>query len=431
MACPGSAAPASTQTIGIVDAYDDPTAAADLEHYDSQFAAAACTSGKRMLPQINQEGAEAPLPPSNSNGEEPEAGWAQEDRQRHRGRPRRLSELSQSCSWRPTPTPMKTLPPPRTRLPGWARARSRTPGAEQSKKGTAQRSTTRASVITASAGDGWLSQLAWQNRKRGSPPTRRARRTSSAVGGTRLLSEQPQRQLAQRDGMERRRRKAPAARKAWVPAEAAAAVLAAAPWQTACLRLVLGRVRLEPRGRRRLGDADPVTGVAVYENSTENPEGDKGWGVIGGTSVASPIIASVFALAGGAQGVEYPARTLYENAVKAPASLHDVISGSNGECLRPFDEKTRASGCSVAEEAQSCAAGAICLAGPGYDGPSGVGTPNGIGAFQPSVHAVRRGRRRRSEPAARRRVERRSPSPGTTPSRRRCPSDSCAIGAEA
>ena len=128
-------------------------------------------------------------------------------------------------------------------------------------------------------------------------------------------------------------------------------------------------------------DADPYTGVAVYD-SAENSEGDKGWGVIGGTSVASPIIASVFALAGGAQGVEYPARTLYENAVNAPASLHDVSTGSNGACLRPFAEETGTSGCSVAEEAQSCAAAGICLAGPGYDGPSGVGTPNGIGAFQ-------------------------------------------------
>jgi hypothetical protein len=60
------------------------------------------------------------------------------------------------------------------------------------------------------------------------------------------------------------------------------------------------------------------------------------WCTIGGTSVASPLIASVFALAGGASKVEYPAKTLYENEVKSPGSLHDVTTGSNGECTKPF-----------------------------------------------------------------------------------------------
>jgi hypothetical protein len=127
-------------------------------------------------------------------------------------------------------------------------------------------------------------------------------------------------------------------------------------------------------------DADPYTGVSVYD-STENPERNKGWGVIGGTSVASPIITGVFALAGGSQGAAYPARTLYENLARAPSSLHDVTSGSNGECLKPFHEGSGVSGCTSAEEASSCLAAAICVAAPGYDGPTGVGTPNGIGAF--------------------------------------------------
>jgi hypothetical protein len=128
-------------------------------------------------------------------------------------------------------------------------------------------------------------------------------------------------------------------------------------------------------------DGDPYTGVAVYD-STADPNGNKGWAVIGGTSVSSPIIASIFALAGGAHGVPYPARTLYEKQLSAPATLHDVSAGSNGECLKPFNAKTGASGCTSGEEAQSCSARGICLAGGGYDGPSGVGTPNGIGAFQ-------------------------------------------------
>ena len=108
------------------------------------------------------------------------------------------------------------------------------------------------------------------------------------------------------------------------------------------------------------------------------------WCTIGGTSLASPLIASVFALAGGAHGVAYPARTLYENELASPASLHDVTIGSNGECHRPFNEGSGQSGCTVAEQATaSCSSQARCLARAGYDGPTGVGTPNGIEAFQP------------------------------------------------
>jgi len=377
----GSPPPASTQTIGIVDAYDDPTAAADLEHYDSQFALPACTSANGCFRKINQEGAEAPLPPSNSNGEEPEAGWAQEianDIEVAHG-------VCQSChillveansnSYEDLFTAENTA----ARL-GASEISNSWGGAEQ--EGDSPAFNHPGVVITASAGDdgyrNWLAE----------PEARFTAYPASsphviAVGGTRLLSEQPsgswRSETVWNDGGEG------AGGKEGLGAGGGGCSLffAAAPWQ----QHVSDWSSVGCGSNRAVADvsadADPYTGVAVYD-STENPEGDKGWGVIGGTSVASPIIASVFALAGGAQGVEYPARTLYENAVKAPASLHDVISGSNGECLRPFDEKTRASGCSVAEEAQSCAAGAICLAGPGYDGPSGVGTPNGIGAFQPS-----------------------------------------------
>src|SRR5262249_31893639 len=83
-------------------------------------------------------------------------------------------------------------------------------------------------------------------------------------------------------------------------------------------------------------DGDPYSGVAVYD-STTTPEGNRGWGVIGGTSVASPIIAAAFALAGGAHGVQYPAQTLYEKALGAPESLPDIVSGSHGELALPLN----------------------------------------------------------------------------------------------
>jgi len=98
--------------------------------------------------------------------------------------------------------------------------------------------------------------------------------------------------------------------------------------------------------------ADPNTGVAVYDSTPYS--GSSGWLVFGGTSVAAPVIAGVYALAGNAStaGSSYP----YSHR----SSLNDVTSGSNGRCKRTAY---------------------LCTAGPGYDGPTGLGTPNGVGAF--------------------------------------------------
>ena len=132
-------------------------------------------------------------------------------------------------------------------------------------------------------------------------------------------------------------------------------------------------------------DADPSTGVAVYD-SVPYPYEEKGkkrttvldWVPIGGTSLASPIIASMFALAGGANGVEYPAKTLYSHL--GSKLLHDVTSGGSGDCDDEY-----LNGCKGSMHPLSpfdCGEGAlICNAAPSYDGPTGVGTPDGIGAF--------------------------------------------------
>ncbi len=148
-------------------------------------------------------------------------------------------------------------------------------------------------------------------------------------------------------------------------------------------------------GRRSVADvsadADPYTGLAVHDSSSEcetkyeegGVEHTTHWCTVGGTSLASPLIASVFALAGGSHGVPYAARTLYEDELLRPAALHDVRAGSNGECARGYDEEG-ISKCTAEEEAQrSCSGQLRCLAAPGYDGPTGVGTPDGIEAFRP------------------------------------------------
>lgn len=126
--------------------------------------------------------------------------------------------------------------------------------------------------------------------------------------------------------------------------------------------------------------ADPRLGVAVYD-SAKNSEGHKpGWQRLGGTSVGAPLIAGAFALAGGAHGVPYPAQTLYRNAAWDSGLLHDVTTGTNGACKLVLGR-----GCTFEEQAADCSSRAICVAGPGYDGPTGLGSLHGIEALEPRL----------------------------------------------
>ena len=126
--------------------------------------------------------------------------------------------------------------------------------------------------------------------------------------------------------------------------------------------------------------ADPRLGVATYD-STKESEGHKpGWRRKGGTSVGAPLIAAAFALAGGAHEVAYPAQTLYRNAALEPGLLHEVVTGTNGACRLALGR-----GCTSEEQEADCSARPICVAGPGYDGPTGVGSLHGIAALEPRL----------------------------------------------
>ncbi len=96
-------------------------------------------------------------------------------------------------------------------------------------------------------------------------------------------------------------------------------------------------------------DADPNTGVAVYDTAN----GNGGWTEVGGTSASSPMIAAMYALAGNAGS--NPAQDIYQHT----GNLYDVTSGADGSCSPSY----------------------LCTATTGYDGPTGEGTPNGLAAF--------------------------------------------------
>ena len=98
--------------------------------------------------------------------------------------------------------------------------------------------------------------------------------------------------------------------------------------------------------------ADPATGVAVYDSTSY--QGSSGWMKFGGTSVAAPVVASIYALAGPTSA---PAARLY--GALGSSALHDITIGTNGTCTITV----------------------LCNSGAGWDGPTGVGTPSSLSAF--------------------------------------------------
>jgi hypothetical protein len=136
-------------------------------------------------------------------------------------------------------------------------------------------------------------------------------------------------------------------------------------------------------------DADPLTGFDIYDTyNCGTPCGTPGWQTTGGTSLSSPLIAGMYALAGGAHGVAYPALTLYGHL--GGTSLYDVTSGGDGLCggegaAACSDPNTLGLGildCAYPASGTAPSSGdRACDALSGYDGPTGVGTPVGLGVF--------------------------------------------------
>jgi subtilase family serine protease len=121
-----------------------------------------------------------------------------------------------------------------------------------------------------------------------------------------------------------------------------AALSAAATFGTGCSKRAMADVSAA---------ADPGKGgMAIYYPTTKT---NSTWAQFGGTSEAAPIIAAVYALSGNTAG--YANALPYANT----GALFDVTSGSNGTC--PTTQ--------------------WCNARTGWDGPTGLGTPNGAAAF--------------------------------------------------
>ncbi len=382
-----------TQTIALVDAFNDPNAEADLAAYDEQFSLPACTTGG-CFQQVNEHGSasELPFPRTTAELEAARKSANRSERERAEAAMGWDLEISldvetahavcQSCHILLVEAEsslygqLETAEATAERL--GANEISNSWGGSELGETAAAESTSPFNhpgiVITASAGD--YGYLDWDGEAPGYAEFPASSPHVVAVGGTRLSPL--------------------GAGGAWngetvwngngAGGSGCSVEFAAPAWQQA-----VSDWSAVGCGERRAvadvsADADPYSGLAVHDTSPECGTASEHWCTIGGTSLSSPLIAAVFALAGGAGAASYPAHTLYAEAHAAPGSLHDVTSGSNGECLKPSGAEGL-SGCSVAEEAASCSARLICLAGGGYDGPSGLGTPDGLGAFRAASEA--------------------------------------------
>ncbi|MFN2609123.1 MAG: peptidase S8 [Acidimicrobiales bacterium] len=313
----GSAWVWNGRTVAIVDAYDNPSVEADLAAYRSQFGLPPCTTANGCFAKINQRGG-TPYPAAN-------VGWGQEialdvDM---------ASAVCVDCKVLLVEADSTSYANLGAAV-DMAAARGATAISNSYGGGEFNGETSYEShynhpgtAITVSSGDGGYGV-----------EFPASSRYVTAVGGTSLS-----RNTATARGW---------SETAWSGAGSGCSAYVAKPaWQTdtGCARRTVADVAAV---------ANPNTGVAVYDSYGSS--GGANWMVFGGTSVASPIVASVYALAGNASST---AGGSY--AYSHRTSLFDVTSGSNGSC------RSRAP--------------YLCTAVTGYDGPTGLGTPNGVGAF--------------------------------------------------
>ncbi|GAA0315144.1 S53 family peptidase [Actinoallomurus spadix] len=303
----------SGQTVAIVDAYNAPTAEADLAVYRSQYGLPACTTANGCFKKVDQNG--------GTSYPKTDGGWAQEislDLDM-------VSAVCPSCKIvlvEASSASFANLGAAENTAARLANVISNSYGgsdASDSSYGSYYNHPGKA--ITVSSGDsGYGVEYPASSRY------------VTAVGGTSLKTASNSR--------------------GWTETAWSGAGSGCSSYNTA----LSGQSGVGTGcSRRAVADvsavADPSTGVAVYDSTAY--QGQSGWMVFGGTSVAAPIIAGVYGLAGNAASIDnnYP----YTHS----GSLFDVTSGSNG----------------------SCSTSQWCKARTGWDGPTGLGTPNGTGAF--------------------------------------------------
>jgi hypothetical protein len=333
------------RTIGIVDAYDAPTVEADLAVYRSTYGLPPCTGADGCFRKVNEQGAAAPLPAANPSwaveisldveavsaacpdcrillveGDGADTGSLADSEDTAV----RLGADAVSNSYSAPETAVIDNDPSATGGLPARRASYDHPGVP---------------ILAASGDSGFQLDAPYP-----------ADLTSViAVGGTSLARDSSPRGWSETAwGPDQRPSGAGAACSAHVDKPA---------WQhdAACPGRTVADVS---------ADADPFTGLAVYD-STPDPADQLpgGWLRAGGTSAATPLVGAMYVMAGPAAGID-SAAGLYAHR----ADLNDVVGGPS---------------VSIPGSGQECpATSTMCAAVRGYDAPTGLGSPNGLTALR-------------------------------------------------
>ncbi|HVT63547.1 MAG TPA: S53 family peptidase [Mycobacteriales bacterium] len=303
-------------TVAIVDAYDDPRAEADLAVYRAQFNLPPCTATNGCFTKVDQRGG-TDLP-------DVDPGWSEEislDLDMASAvcpNCRLLLVEADSASMAALGTAVRTA------VSLGANAVSNSWGGPDMKDQYYGRYFHHPGVaITASAGDDGYGT---------SYPA--SSKWVTAVGGTTLRRSSARRGFSE---------------SAWPGSGSGCSAYNTAPWQDSATTGCAGRAVADVSAV-----ADPATGVAVFDSLAFQDA--SGWLTFGGTSASSPIIATVFALAGNTADVRDGS---YVWTHRTSSNLNDIHDGSNGSC-------------DVSQQ---------CTARNGWDGPTGFGSPDGTAAF--------------------------------------------------
>jgi hypothetical protein len=318
------------ETVAVVDAYRDPYASANLARYRSHFGLPACTTSSGCLRIVNERGKAGPLP-------RPSAGWAIEQSLD-------LDMISAIC--------------PHCRIllvEANSGSIANLGMAEDSAVALGARF-----VSNSWGGADWRGEVA-DNHYFNHPGDAIVFASGDSGYGTMYPADT---QFVTAVGGTTLRHKRSGARKwtesVWGSAHSGvgtgsgcAALEAKPSWQRERVDDTAPNGCLNRTENDVAADASPSTGVTVYDSYRTGGT----WGEIGGTSVATPIITAVFALAGDPARNSYPASYLYQHA----SHLNDVPTGVNGVC-----ETNRSY---------------LCHGERGYNGPAGLGTPDTSAAF--------------------------------------------------
>ncbi len=385
----------SGETVGIVDAYDDPAIEEDLAAFDSHYGLPACTTANGCFEKVGQGGSSASLPRADTTR------WSVEISldvdivhsvcanckillvEANEPSYKDLAEAVDTAASMGANEISNSYAGPETGMKSTERAAYNHPGV----------------VIAAATGDDGYYDWDFVNEGReavGMPNVPASLPTVVAVGGTTLeLNENGTRAReavwnnnGAGDKLGHSRKVAEGA------TGGGCSTLFTAPlWQQSVPGFAATGCGTSRLAADVAAVADPDSGgFDIYDTYNCGAQCEawgigsgSGWLTLGGTSLATPLISSLYGLAGGGGGVPYPALTLYGHLAE-PGSLYDVTEGANGFC---GGEPASQCGDPDARYGRvDCQGTTACNAAVGFDGPSGVGTPDGLSAFEPVFPAA-------------------------------------------